>query len=131
MVSGIDEVDVIVGGRTLNQEIGDGKVVEAGAQWVGPTQDRLAVLGTLVRLFGPRAARPDAFYERDWAREEWSRGCYGAYLPPGAWTAFGRALRPPVGPLYRAGSEHAERWSGYMEGAVRSGEAAAATILRS
>jgi monoamine oxidase len=97
-----------------------------------PAADRrAAVLGTLVRLFGPRAARPDAFYERDWAREEWSRGCYGAYLPPGAWTAFGRALRPPVGPLHWAGSEHAERWSGYMEGAVRSGEAAAATILRS
>ena len=81
-----------------------------------------------------RAARrhsPTAFYERDWAAEEWSRGCYGAYLPPGAWTAFGRALRPPVGPLHWAGSEHAERWSGYMEGAVRSGEGAAATLLRS
>ena len=33
-----------VGGRTLNQEIGDGKVVEAGGQWIGPTQDRLAAL---------------------------------------------------------------------------------------
>ena len=61
---------------------------------------RAAVLGTLTRLFGPRAAQPDAFYERDWAAEEWTRGCYGAYLPPGAWTAFGRALRPPVGPLH-------------------------------
>ena len=97
-----------------------------------PAADRrAAVLGTLTRLFGPRAASPAAFYERDWAAEEWSRGCYGAYLPPGAWTAFGRALRPPVGPLHWAGSEHAERWSGYMEGAVRSGEGAAATLLRS
>ena len=91
---------------------------------------RAAVLGTLTRLFGPRAASPDAFYERDWTAEEWSRGCYGAYLPPGAWTAFGPALRPPVGPLHWAGAEHAERWSGYMEGAVRSGEGAAATLLR-
>jgi monoamine oxidase len=33
-----------VGGRTLNQEIGAGKVVEAGGQWIGPTQDRLAAL---------------------------------------------------------------------------------------
>jgi monoamine oxidase len=31
-----------VGGRVLNEEIGDGKVVEVGAQWIGPTQDRLA-----------------------------------------------------------------------------------------
>jgi monoamine oxidase len=90
---------------------------------------RDAVLGTLARLFGPRAARPEAFYEQDWAAEEWTRGCYGAYLPPGAWTACGPALRPPVGPLHWAGAEYAERWSGYMDGAVRSGEAAAAAVL--
>ncbi len=33
-----------VGGRTVNAEIGDGKVVEMGGQWVGPTQDRIAAL---------------------------------------------------------------------------------------
>ena len=33
-----------VGGRVLNEDIGDGKVVEVGAQWIGPTQDRLAAL---------------------------------------------------------------------------------------
>jgi monoamine oxidase len=33
-----------VGGRLLNEEIGDGKVVEAGGQWIGPTQDRIAAL---------------------------------------------------------------------------------------
>jgi monoamine oxidase len=33
-----------VGGRTLNADIGGGKVVELGAQWVGPTQDRVLKL---------------------------------------------------------------------------------------
>src|SRR5918992_6022403 len=33
-----------VGGRPLNEPIGDGKVVEVGGQWIGPTQDRLAAL---------------------------------------------------------------------------------------
>src|SRR5919199_6671392 len=33
-----------VGGRTLNHDLGDGKVVEVGGQWIGPTQDRLARL---------------------------------------------------------------------------------------
>src|SRR5215213_10083188 len=33
-----------VGGRTLNEDIGDGQVVEVGGQWIGPTQDRLAAL---------------------------------------------------------------------------------------
>ncbi|UTI64422.1 flavin monoamine oxidase family protein [Paraconexibacter antarcticus] len=33
-----------VGGRTLNADLGGGKVVEVGGQWVGPTQDRLLAL---------------------------------------------------------------------------------------
>lgn len=35
-----------VGGRLLNEEIGDGKVVEVGGQWIGPTQDRIAALAS-------------------------------------------------------------------------------------
>ena len=33
-----------VGGRLLNEPIGDGKVVEVGGQWIGPGQDHLAAL---------------------------------------------------------------------------------------
>ena len=33
-----------VGGRVLNEEIGDGKVVEIGGEWIGPTQARIAAL---------------------------------------------------------------------------------------
>jgi len=33
-----------VGGRVVNQGIGDGKVVEMGGQWAGPTQDRILAL---------------------------------------------------------------------------------------
>src|SRR5215217_8745957 len=33
-----------VGGRVLNHDIGGGKIVEVGGQWIGPTQDRLAAL---------------------------------------------------------------------------------------
>src|SRR4051794_8497735 len=33
-----------VGGRTLNEDIGDGKVVEVGGQWIGPTQHRIVAL---------------------------------------------------------------------------------------
>ena len=33
-----------VGGRTLNEPIGDGKVVEVGGQWIGPSQHRMAAL---------------------------------------------------------------------------------------
>ena len=37
-----------VGGRVLNHDIGDGKVVEVGGQWVGPTQH--ALLGMASRM---------------------------------------------------------------------------------
>jgi monoamine oxidase len=93
-----------------------------------PGEVRAEVLSALVRYFGPRAAAPSEFVFVDWAREEWSRGCYGAHLPPGALTQFGPALRRPVGPIHWAGTETAEGWSGYMDGAIESGERAAREI---
>ena len=78
---------------------------------------------------GRAPARPVDYVERSWADEEFTRGCYGCYLPPGAWTAHGHALRAPVGRLHWAGAETATRWSGYMDGAVRSGERAARAVL--
>lgn len=92
---------------------------------------RAAVVAGLVRMFGERAGRPERFIERSWAEEEWTRGCYGCYMPPGGWTQFGRALREPIGPLYWAGAETATVWNGYMDGAVGSGESAAAAVLAS
>ena len=96
---------------------------------VPANERRAAVLDSFARLFGPRAARPDAYVERLWAEEEWSRGCYGCHMPTGAWTAYGPALREPIGPLHWAGAEYATVWNGYMDGAVRSGEAAASAVL--
>ena len=90
---------------------------------------REAVVGCFTRLFGPRAARPERYVERLWAEEEWSRGCYGCHMPTGAWTNYGPALREPIGPLHWAGAEIATVWNGYMDGAVRSGEDAAAEVL--
>jgi monoamine oxidase len=33
-----------VGSRVLNHDLGDGKVIEVGGQWVGPIQDRVYAL---------------------------------------------------------------------------------------
>ncbi|MDX6672819.1 MAG: monoamine oxidase [Solirubrobacteraceae bacterium] len=93
-----------------------------------PEQRRDAVVGCFARMFGRRAASPDGYVERVWADEEWTRGCYGCAMPTGAWTEFGPALRAPIGPLHWAGAETATVWSGYMDGAVSSGERAAADI---
>ncbi|MBB5869705.1 monoamine oxidase [Allocatelliglobosispora scoriae] len=90
---------------------------------------REAVLRSLTRFVGPRAMEPVAYLERDWNAEEWTRGCYGAHLPPGAWTQVGAALRAPVGRLHFAGTETAERWCGYIDGAISSGVRAATEVL--
>jgi monoamine oxidase len=90
---------------------------------------REAVLAGHVRLFGPRAAKPERFIERVWAEEEWTRGCYGCLMVTGGWTEYGDALRTPIGPLHWAGAETATVWNGYMDGAVQSGERAASEVL--
>jgi monoamine oxidase len=94
-----------------------------------PAERRDAVVGCFARVFGPRAASPEAYVERVWADEEWTRGCYGCAMPTGAWTEFGPALRAPIGPIHWAGAETATVWSGYMDGAVSSGERAAADVV--
>jgi monoamine oxidase len=94
-----------------------------------PRARREAVLTALTRYFGPRAAAPVAYLEKDWMAEEYSRGCYGGHFTPGVLTGFGHALRAPVGPIHWAGAETATVWNGYLEGAVRSGERAAAEVL--
>ncbi len=45
------------------------------------------------------------------------------------WTGYGEALRGAVGRIHWAGTETAEAWNGYMDGAVRSGERAAREVL--
>jgi monoamine oxidase len=89
---------------------------------------REAVLANLARLFGPRAAKPDRWLEKSWADEEWSRGCYVGYTPPGVLTSFGPALREPIGPIHWAGTETATVWNGYIDGAIQSGERAAREV---
>lgn len=90
---------------------------------------RQAALDCFARFFGPEAADPIDYVEVDWANEEWTRGCYGANFPPGAWTRYGWALREPCGRIHWAGAETSPVWMNYMEGAVLSGERAAAETL--
>ncbi len=90
---------------------------------------RQAVLGCFERYFGPRAATPREYIERDWSAEEYSRGCYGAVFPAGTLVSCGAALREPVGRIHWAGTETATASVGYMDGAVQSGERAAAEVL--
>jgi monoamine oxidase len=87
------------------------------------------VLDELDALFGAEAKSPTAFYDTRWTNERYTRGCPVAIAGPGTLLAYGEKLRAPVGRVHWAGTETAGYWNGYMDGAVRSGERAAAEVL--
>lgn len=89
-----------------------------------------AVLAQLSRWFGPEAGRPLELVEQDWSTEPWTRGCPIGFPPPGLLSSHGAALRAPCGRIHWAGTETADRWMGFMDGAVRAGERAAAEVAR-
>lgn len=105
----------------------EGSHADAAARLDVVERQNLAV-ADLVGYFGAAAAHPVAYIERDWAQEEFSGGCYGAFTAPGTLTRFGQALREPIGPLHWAGTETATRWTGYIDGAVQSGHRAAREV---
>ncbi|MFY1584234.1 FAD-dependent oxidoreductase [Micromonospora sp. WMMD734] len=95
-----------VGGRVATRRLDDGTALDLGAQWIGPTQERMAALVAEHGL----TTFPSAAQGRPWRDN-------------------GPELRRPVGRVYWAGTETATRWAGYLEGAVLAGERAAAEVL--
>ncbi|MEY2450677.1 MAG: monoamine oxidase, partial [Acidimicrobiaceae bacterium] len=96
---------------------------------IDEAERRKAVLDALTNRFGPRAAKPVDFIETAWWKEEWTRGCSMAHLPPGILTRYGALYRQPFGRVHWAGTETATTSHGAIDGAVRSGERAASEIL--
>ena len=94
-----------------------------------PEQEvREEMLSTFVDHFGEQAAEPLQFYYANWGAEPWSRGCYAGIPTPGTWIGYRDALRKPIGRIHWAGTEASTEWAQYMEGAVRSGQRAAAEV---
>jgi monoamine oxidase len=81
------------------------------------------------QALGEEALHPLQFHDLDWGQEPWTISCVSA-IPPGFWTRYGRALHPPLGKLIWSGTETADIWAGYMDGAVRSGHRAALQALQ-
>jgi monoamine oxidase len=88
-----------------------------------------AALQSYVRYFGSQAANPIQYVDQVWDREVYTGGCPVGQTPPGVLTEFGPALHAPVGRIHWAGTEIATRWMGYMDGAVDSGQRAAAEVV--
>ena len=96
------------------------------------SERRAQVLKDIAAYLGDAALTPIDYLEEVWTRSPLHRGGYVSVPTPGVITAFGPALRDPVGRIHWAGTETAEAWVGYIDGAIRSGERAAqdlATLL--
>jgi monoamine oxidase len=100
--------------------------------WVerSPEERRAQVLDDLATYLGPEAKNPIEYLERSWPEAPWQRGAYWAMPSTGALTAFGVALREPVGRIHWAGTETADENIGYYDGAIQSGERVAEAIVK-
>ena len=86
--------------------------VAASLRWLGPPS----------RLVAARAI--------DWQAERWSRGGYAVFAP--GWNPGLRDwLARPHGRVLFAGEHTSVRWQGYMNGAIESGQRAAAEVIAS
>jgi monoamine oxidase len=91
-----------------------------------PDARRGVILAGLEALYGKGARSPSAFIERPWGNDPFTLG-YITSWAPGDLTRVGPLHGRHEPPFYVAGSDH---WvAGYMEGAVRTGRAAARAAL--
>jgi monoamine oxidase len=94
-----------------------------------PADDRRErALGCFALLFGDAALAPIDYVDHCWGTEQFAPGGPTAAVPPGSWTAYGKWLRKPVDGIFWAGTETADHWTGFLDGAVRSGQRAAAEV---
>jgi monoamine oxidase len=116
---------------------------ERAREWSArrPEERKAAVLAQFAAWFGPAALSPLEYVEKDWAADAHTRGCPIASYGRGVLTHFGvhHRLREPCWPeaggrggvhkLHWAGTETATVSTGFIDGAVRAGWAAAAEVV--
>lgn len=95
-----------------------------------PPDERVQrVLRCLADRFGHGVLSPREVHVHSWSEDDWSAGCFAAYLPVGVWSRLGEAPSAPHGSIHFAGTETATRYFGAMDGAVSAGERAAADVI--
>ncbi len=95
---------------------------------LAPEVRRERALAGFATLFGDKAAHPIDYLDHCWGTEAFAPGGPTAAVPPGSWVAHGEHLRAPVDGIFWAGTETADRWTGFLDGAVRSGQRVALEV---
>lgn len=90
---------------------------------------RRRVIDHLTHLYGEQARDAIDYTDFCWGNDSFAAGGPNPAVGPMAWTSFGAYLREPVGRIHWAGSETADQHSGTMNGAILSGQRAAAEVI--
>lgn len=88
----------------------------------------VALMREIERIFPGSSGLALERVRTDWTNDRFSLGCYACF-GRGQWTAAAPTMVRPHGRLWTAG-EHASEWTGFMEGALRSGASVAAALSR-
>jgi monoamine oxidase len=101
---------------------------DGGHDWARLDEaERIALAAAEMRSMHGLTADQLGGFSRAWSTEERYGGSYAVYSP-GQVTAFWQVLRQPWGRVHLAG-EHVATCTGYMEGALESGELTAARVM--
>ncbi len=92
-----------------------------------PEGRRDAIAADLASVLGDEALNVIDYLETPWEEDEWVTGCVSP-VPPGLLVDLWPTMNDPVGPIHWAGTETARQSAGYMDGAVRAGQRAAAEV---
>jgi hypothetical protein len=111
-------------------------VADSSRKWAEQTREerRQAICEQYARAFQCEELLTGCrdYIEQDWSAEQFSGGCYTDIMPKDLLSSLKEQLWAPCGErgqLIFAGTELATRFSGYMDGAVQSGERAAYEVL--
>lgn len=104
-------------------------VPHAGRHQLGCDELVRLALAQLERLFGVRAATPQAVHLKDWAEEACTATAADA-APSAGHPVYPHTVLPPPwrGHVHLAGSEFADDFGGYLEGALAAAEQAVAAV---
>ena len=114
-------------------------VASLGRRWsrLSAAERQDQVLAQIATMFGAASSEgtkavpaPVQIIEQEWVKEEWSEGAPSPVMALGSLSKGGMVrITEPFMNVHFVGTETADVWRGYMDGAVRSGERGAKEVV--
>ena len=97
------------------------------------SEQHAAVIGQIKDLFGHLVTgsipEPSQMFLHNWNQDEWLQGAPCPMAQPQILSKYAKVVREPFENVHFVGTETAEVWTGYMDGALRSGARGAEEVI--